>query len=345
MDTWRDVKLLIMPIAVNISEDEMRIELIGGGTMRFWSLDNPDAPRGGKYKRVVIDEAAMVTKLEYAWTKVIRPMLADFKGDAYFLSTPKGKNNYLYNLFNNYQKFSNWISWQMPTESNPHIDPQEIEDARNELDPVSFAQEWLASFVTDDLDSWAYCYNPAKHKGKTVLNPGMEVYLSFDFNRNPITCSVFQHWDRSIRGIEQIKLKNSNIYELCDYIMAKYGRYTLLVTGDATGKGSTALVQDNINYYTVIKQKLGLANSQLKLASVNPTLKENRVLVNSILYHLDIVMDDENCKGLHFDLEHAKVLPNGDLDKSDRNDPTKQLDALDCFRYYLNTFFKHILKM
>lgn len=345
MDTWREVKSLVLAITLKCNEEENRIELIGGGTIRFWSLHEPDAPRGGKYKRIVVDEAAMVEKLEYAWTKVLRPMLADLKGDAYFLSTPKGKNNYLFKLFERTLTKATWMSWQMPTESNPHIDPEEIEDAQGDLDPVSFAQEWLASFTTDDLDAWAYCYNQEKHTGATVLDPRLEVYLSFDFNRNPITCGVFQHEGRRIRGIEQIKLRNSNIYELCDYIRAKYGKYTLLVTGDATGRGSTALVQDNINYYTVIKQKLDLSNNQLKLSTVNPSLKENRVLVNSILYHLDVVLDKENCKALHFDLEHAKILPNGDLDKTDRKDPTKQLDALDCFRYYLNTFFRHILKM
>ncbi len=37
-------------------------------------------------------------------------------------------------------------------------------------------------------------------------------------------------------------------------------------------------------------------------------------------------------------------MMDGSLDKSNRNDPTKQLDSLDNFRYYLNTFHKHVLK-
>src|SRR5690606_39310565 len=74
-------------------------------------------------------------------------------------------------------------------------------------------------------------------------------------------------------------------------------------------------------------------------------LEENRVLVNSILHHKTVILDEQNCKGLIFDLEHAQVLPDGSLDKSDRKDPTKQLDALDCFRYYCNAFHKHVLKL
>jgi hypothetical protein len=69
------------------------------------------------------------------------------------------------------------------------------------------------------------------------------------------------------------------------------------------------------------------------------------VLVNSVLHSKKVTFDEINCKGLIFDLEHAQVLPDGSLDKTDRKDPIKQLDALDCFRYYLNTFHKSILKL
>lgn len=340
MEVWRSMLSLLHPIIDNKSETEKRIQLMGGGVIDFWSLDDIDTSRGRKYKRVIVDEAAKVKRLKEAWQKTIRPTLTDMKGDGYFLSTPKGKNNDFYE----FSKYEGWGFWQMPTISNPHIDEAEVEEAKNQLDPLSFAQEYLASFVTENLDAFAYAYDPKKHIKKTEFNPREIVYLSFDFNKNPITCYVGQHTETKIRGIEQIKLNSSNIYELCDYIIAKYGRSEFMVTGDATGRASSALVQDNINYYTVIKSKLNLSHGQLKLPSVNPKITENRVLVNSVLHNLDVAIDPVNCKGLIFDLEHAAVLPDGSLDKTDRNDPTKQLDCMDCWRYYLNAFFRHILK-
>lgn len=198
--------------------------------------------------------------------------------------------------------------------------------------------------VAENSAPWAYCFEYKKHVGQVVLNRSYEVMLSFDFNRNPITCGVFQYYDDHIKGIEQIKLQNSNIYDLCDYISANYTGCLLLVTGDATGRASSALVKDNLNYYTVIKSKLTLSQTQLKVATSNPSLDENRVLVNSVLHNKQVTLDEIKCKGLIFDLEHAQVLPDGSLDKTDRKDPTKQLDALDCFRYYLNTFHKNVLK-
>jgi hypothetical protein len=345
MEVWRAVVVMCQNITVTKSEVEKRIELIGGGVIDMWSLDTPDSIRGRKYKRIIVDEAATVPNLKYAWTEVMRPMLTDLKGDAFFLSTPKGRNNYFYDLSKNETLYSDWVSFQMPTVSNPYIDPAEVEEARKQLDPLTFAQEYLASFITENLNSWAYCYSREKHVGKTTLNPSYEVKLSFDFNRDPITCGVFQDYNNQIFGIEQIKLSNSNIYSLCDYISAKYSGLHILVTGDATGRASSALVKDNSNYYTVIKSKLNLSISQIKVHTVNPTLEENRVLVNSVLHTKNVTFDEHNCAGLIFDLEHAQVLPDGSLDKTDRKDPTKQLDALDCLRYYLNTFHKSILKM
>lgn len=141
-----------------------------------------------------------------------------------------------------------------------------------------------------------------------------------------------------------IKLENSDIYKLCDNIESKYSGCLFVVTGDATGRASTALVHDNINYYTVIKNKLRLSMGQIRVPTINPTMIENRVLVNSVLYNIPVTIDEDRAKALIFDLEFARVLPDGTLDKTDRKDPTKQLDAADCFRYYISTFHKSILK-
>jgi len=344
MEVWREMVDLLFDITYAKSEQEKRIELHGGGVVDFWSLEDYNTIRGRKYKRAIVDEAAIVRELKKAWTEVIRPTLTDLKGDAWFLSTPKGKNNYFYEMAQNEQQYADWTFSQMPTSANPFIDPAEIEEARKQLDPLTFAQEYMASFVTESLNSWAYCYSRGKHVGRTELNRNYEVRLSFDFNRDPITCAVFQDYNDWTYGIEQIKLNNSNIYELCDYINAVYGGCLFLVTGDATGRASNALVKDNLNYYTVIKNKLNLGQSQMKVPNINPTLEENRVLVNSVLHSRNVLLDEVKCKWLIFDLEHAQVLPDGSLDKSDRKDPTKQLDALDCFRYHCNTYYKHILK-
>lgn len=149
-DVWREMRNTLEPVTINASTQEKRLELITKGVIDMWSLDNPDSARGRKYKRIVIDEAAIVPKLSEAWQNVIRPTLTDYQGDAWFLSTPKG-HNYFKLLFDygRDSAYTDWTSWQMPTSSNPFIDTSEIEAARRELPERVFLQEYLAQFIED----------------------------------------------------------------------------------------------------------------------------------------------------------------------------------------------------
>lgn len=215
----------------------------------------------------------------------------------------------------------------------------------SEIDPYYYLVftegKWGNRKITDPF---VLCYSKEKNEGKTVIRPDLELCLSFDFNVNPITCGVYQHEANYIWGIESIKLDNSDIYKLCDYIISAYGKYLLLVTGDATGKNTSALVQDGINYYTVIKSKLNLGQAQLKVPSINPVVKENRLLVNAVFHNCIVTLDSERCKGLIFDCKNVSVNDVGGIEKGDRNNPKKRSDHLDNWRYYLNTFHKHVLK-
>lgn len=193
-------------------------------------------------------------------------------------------------------------------------------------------------------DPYCYAYDRDKHVHPVKLNSAYEVYLSFDFNVNPITCGVYQHQGSRIRCVESIKLENSDIYKLVDYIKIHYKGCMFIVTGDATGKNTTALVQDGINYYTVIKSRLRLSNGQLRVPTVNPRVKDNRVLVNVAFHSADIKADPIMCKDLIFDWQNVSVSEAGEIDKGDRSNPKKRSDHLDNWRYYLNTFHKHLLK-
>jgi hypothetical protein len=147
---WRELQLRLKPVIRASSEQEKRLELQGGGSVEMWSLDSADAGRGRAYALVAIDEVALIPDLERAWQETIRPMLNDYQGGAWFLSTPRGTNNFFHQLysFDADPLKPQWRSWQMPTNANPFIAPEEIEDARRDLPELAFAQEYLAQFVT-----------------------------------------------------------------------------------------------------------------------------------------------------------------------------------------------------
>jgi hypothetical protein len=149
-EVWRLVKYLVADITEHRSEQQHRLVLNGGGVIEMWSLEHFDTIRGRKYARLILDEAAMVRKFEEAWTSVLRPTLADFEGDAWIFSTPKGFN-YFRHLweYGQDERRTEWMSWQMPTSANPYIKEEEIEAMRSELPSTVAAQEIDAQFITD----------------------------------------------------------------------------------------------------------------------------------------------------------------------------------------------------
>lgn len=145
---WRDVADALEPVTARRSEQEKRLQLITGGVVDFWSLDEPDAARGRKYRRVVVDEAAHVKDLEHAWQHVIRPTLTDYSGDAFFPSTPFGRN-FFWHLYQRgaVPDHPDWAAWRFPTTDNPHIPAADVEAARLELPERVYAQEYLGTFL------------------------------------------------------------------------------------------------------------------------------------------------------------------------------------------------------
>lgn len=49
MEVWSDFERTLKPVTAKASRTEMRIELITGGKLDFWTLEDPDAGRGRKY--------------------------------------------------------------------------------------------------------------------------------------------------------------------------------------------------------------------------------------------------------------------------------------------------------
>ena len=149
-EVWREFVNVFAPLKRNKSEQEHRLELITGGVIEMWSAEAADAVRGRKYKRFIFDEIAMVPNLMEIWNAIIRPTLVDLQGDAYFKSTPKGRNGFwqLFQLGQDPQN-SEWKSWRFPTSANPYVPASEIEAMRSTMPEIIYRQEIEAEFIDD----------------------------------------------------------------------------------------------------------------------------------------------------------------------------------------------------
>ena len=195
---WRDIKASVAALTRSANDSEHRIELTTGGSIEAWSLDNEGggsstrkykAGRSRKYKRVCIDEAALIPNLQAVFDYAIAPTLIDLKGDAWFTSTPSGKGAF-YRMWLKGQKEglavdpnSDWMSWQMPTAANPYIPPDEIERARRDYPDAVFRQEYLAEFLEDGgavFRNIAACTRAKAEVWRDCLDPYHVYVISWD---------------------------------------------------------------------------------------------------------------------------------------------------------------------
>lgn len=341
-DVWTEVKTRLAPIIQKKDEQIKQIRLITGGIIDFWSMDNPDSGRGRKYARVIVDEAEKSKKFKEAWQNTILPTLMDYKGDAWILSTPKFGQTYFKELHG--LKRDNWASFNLSTYDNPHIDRDEIEEIRLTMDELSFRCEILAEDVDVSNNPFAYAFDEKRHLTDDFQpDPRQPIYLSFDFNKDPITCIAGQSIGNDIAIFREFGLSNSDIFQLCDAVLAAFPNASFLVTGDATGRNRSALTKGNYNYYTVIKEKLRLAPAQLKVGNINPSVADTRVLLNSLMQNTQFKIHS-SCTKLIKDCKYVEVDENGDI-KKDRSSDTKYSDYLDCLRYYAFTFHHKFIRL
>ncbi len=150
LDVWDEVCEILEPLIAHKNKSEKRIKLITGGKLEFWTLEKPNAGRSRKYAKVIIDEAAMVKNLMDVWNKAISATTIDYgeNAEVWFFSTPAGFDDFREMYKRGKSKdWPNWMSWKMPTSSNPHISKEYLEMRKKELPELVFAQEHLAEFV------------------------------------------------------------------------------------------------------------------------------------------------------------------------------------------------------
>ncbi|KKN74638.1 hypothetical protein LCGC14_0388400 [marine sediment metagenome] len=339
-EVWHEVKKAYHQVISKKDEQLKQLRLISGGVIDFWSMENPDSGQGRKYKRAIIDEASKAPKLLEAWKNTIRPTLTDYRGDGWILSRPKGKNNDFYLIEEDYKQFDNWKFFHYTIYDNPYIDREEIEEWKFQEEGVVFRQEGLAEYVDANVSVFAFNFNKS-HIGKTEWRADLETLLSFDFNREPLTCVIAQKPDfNKIHFIEDISVINVDIEEMCNQVMAKYPDALFRVTGDQTGENESAL-KKGLTYYRKIKELLTLTDGQVSLPGKNPLHRISRMETNMILAKCEVIYDKDNCKDSIWDLQNVEYDPEKlKIIKDSRQSKKQQADFLDCTRYMFSTFMR-----
>lgn len=148
--SWDYLKHFSAPIpGRKVNESELSILLPNNACMRVFGADNADALRGLRFDGVILDEVADMQP--DVWQEVVRPALADRKGWAVFIGTPKGVNLFS-ELYQQGLREPGWFSALMRVDETGALSEDEIAALKGEMSDKAFRQEFLCDFTASSDD-------------------------------------------------------------------------------------------------------------------------------------------------------------------------------------------------
>ncbi len=142
---WSIMEDLAHPVITHKHVNNMQFKLVNGSKISLKGADRPDTMRGVSLEYLVMDEYADMKP--QVWEEVLRPALADRRGGALFIGTPKGRNHF-YDLFLYADKGDDesYKAWHFTSYDNETLSNEEIDLAKKSMSSYAFRQEFLASF-------------------------------------------------------------------------------------------------------------------------------------------------------------------------------------------------------
>lgn len=326
---WAQLKKECEQAAQTINESRLEIILINGSKIVLRGWENIDTLRGQQFDLIVIDEIASMRNFWENWHEVIRPTLTDTKGEGIFISTPKGFNHFydLYKMESDPVRGKEFKSFHFTSYDNPHIDPEELDKARQELTEDRFAQEYLADFrkteglVYKEFDRDKHIIKGTiddflKQKGQTVsrrlggvdfgfVHPA--AVLSVDYTSDGIFI-VRAEWYKSGKTDEEIAEHTASL------------AFHAVYPDPANPGGIEELKRHGCNVREVLKGRNSVVNG---INIVREMLKSNRLFIH------------ESCESLIFEMETYSYGEKGTKSKVDENPIKENDDAVDALRYVI----------
>lgn len=260
--------------------------------------------------------------------------------------------------------YDKWIKGTLPEQTlfvealpnhNPYVTDEQWQNWQN-LDEESYNQMikglWLFS---GEGNIWAYSFKYDKHVKDVTLQANKDfmkpesvlpVYLIFDFNVDPMTCLVAQKnglaWSKIFK---EYRIRNSDIFELTERIRTDFADFYLVATGDASGRNRTAITKNNRSFVDIIRTELMLSSKQLQFPSVNPSIANTRIVVNSIFSKHQNFFISSECLFLIDDLLSIKTDGTGGILDKAKEAKSLRTHLLDNLRYYSWNYFRSFVKI
>ena len=127
----------------SVNESELWVQLPNGARIRIYGADDPDSLRGLYFDGVVLDEVAQMKP--HVWGEILVPALADRKGWALFIGTPKG-TNLLSERYFSATVDPNWYAQIFTIADTQALSEDELSKMRANMTDQQWRQEMLCDF-------------------------------------------------------------------------------------------------------------------------------------------------------------------------------------------------------
>jgi len=325
---WQMLVTELRPITVKVNESRLELEVRTKDDERSFiylrGWESIETLRGQHFDLIVIDEIAQMRNFENNWQEVVRPTLTDTRGEAIFISTPKGFNHF-YELYNKEHKDNDYKSFHFTSYDNPHIPSDELDKAQKELTEDRFAQEYMADFrkteglVYKEFDRERHLFEEPGFVGEEFSV--VKTFGGVDFGTtNP--CAIIEvkkDRDSNYWVYERLYKTKLTDAEIADYTAAL--KWNECYPDPESASGKIELERRGINLRQVIKNKDSIRNG---INVVRELFKANRLFIHK---------DSTN---LIWELE-TYSYPEKKPDHNEEENPIKENDhALDALRYALS---------
>lgn len=330
---WEQLKARVEPIKAEINESRLEVtvpnQYKGNSKIVLRSWDNIETLRGQSFHLLILDEVASMKSFETGWKEVLRPALTDHKGGTIFISTPKGFNHF-YSLFQMQNKDKDFKSFKFTSYDNPHLDPKEIDKAKEELNEDQFYQEYMADFrkmeglVYKEFNRVIHLYDPDVQEPQNIKE-----YLGgvdFGFTNPCAVVGIIKDYDDNYWVTDEFYERGKTDAEIAEYVSQK--QFHTVYADPENPAGVEELKRKHINCRDVSKspvyikgKKVGSIKSGIN--KIRDLLKQNRLKIN------------KNCYNLIWELE-TYHYPDKKDDRNEEETPVKENDhLLDALRYVI----------
>lgn len=356
---WEDInKLLNRRLVRYRSESRMVIKLINGSTIQVVGLDKPQRIEGKIVDWIFVDELADMK--QGTWERNLKPLLSTRgrEGHAWLFGVPRPSAQFK-KLVMDAQNPANAAEWMYHFwTSEGVVDPNELESSRRTMDPLFFAQEYMASRVNFAGRAY-YTFDRGINAGARLpYNPDDLLFLTFDFNNAPGTAAAtqempcppqlkridekFTEWILGCVGEVWIP-KHSNSEMVARMCLQKWGEHrgTVSVHGDWTGNQQRSTATRSTEWSVVehvLREKFG-QRLRMNVSAHNPLVRARVNSVNAMfrnaLGERRFAVDPIAAPHVVTDFEETMVLEgtDGELDKDTDSTLTHLSDGLGYLIY------------